>query len=158
MLNNVLLSAATPASSIVWLVILIGLVIAMLVMPSITQKKRIKAYEEMKSRLRSGDKVQTIGGIVGKIVRIKEANGVQTVFIETGEKNKKTVIEFDINAIAGVVEGLDNPNTSAPQVAEEPEQTEQPTDVDVSFDEEPKTEEAEEEKPAQPKKKTSKKK
>ena len=95
MLNNVLLSAATPASSIVWLVILIGLVIAMLVMPSITQKKRIKAYEEMKSRLRSGDKVQTIGGIVGRIVFIKD----ETIVIETSKEKTKIRFQEHIKSI-----------------------------------------------------------
>ena len=162
MLNNLLLAESGSASSIVWLVILIGLVIVMLVLPTFTQKKRIKAYEEMKSRLRAGDKVQTIGGIVGKIVRIKEANGVQTVFIETGDKNNKTVIEFDINAIAGVVEGLNNPNANAPQVEKEDENAVNPEEYDVSFETESETsaeeKPAEEQKPANQtqKKKTNK--
>ena len=147
MLNNLLLAESGSASSIVWLVILIGLVIVMLVLPTFTQKKRIKAYEEMKSRLSAGDKVQTIGGIVGKIVRIKESNGVQTVFIETGDKNNKVVVEFDINAIAGVVEGLNNPNANAPQVEKEDEST-TPEEVDVSVE----TEETPQETPAEEKK------
>ena len=155
MLNNLLLANEGSTSSIIWLVILIVLIVVMLVLPSVTQKKRIKAYEEMKSRLRAGDKVQTIGGIVGKIVKIKDSNGVQTVLIETGDnKNGKTVIEFDINAIAGVVEGLNNPNQNAPQVTEETQEQTEPENIDVSFD----SEEKQEEKKEEPKKKTNSKK
>ena len=86
---------------------------------SVNQKKRAKAYQEMQERLRAGDKVQTIGGIVGRISRIKEANGIKTVLIETGDKTNKAVIEFDINAIAGVVEGLNNPEPAKGEEVEE---------------------------------------
>ena len=151
MLNNLLLADAGSTSSIIWLVVLIGLIVVMLVLPSISQKKRVQAYEEMKSRLRAGDKVQTIGGIVGKVVKIKEANGVQTILIETGDKTNKTVIEFDINAIAGVVEGLNNPNQDAPQVIEKEDELEE---VDVAFDAE---EQSAEEKTTQNKSKSKKK-
>lgn len=106
-----LLAGTNTASSIIWLVVLIGMIILMLVLPSITQKKRMAAYQEMQSRLKAGDKVQTIGGIIGKIVRIKDANGIKTIFIETGDKNNKTIIEFNIDAISGVVEGI-NPSTT----------------------------------------------
>lgn len=154
-MNNFLLAAGNT-SSIIWLVLLIAMVIVMLVLPSISQKKRATAYQEMQNRLRSGDKVQTVGGIVGKIHKIKESNGVKTVFIETGDKNNKVVIEFDINAIAGVVEGIPNPNADAPQVAET-ENPVEPEVVDVTPEEvSTETEEAVKEK--QPEKKTNKKK
>ena len=137
-MNNFLL-AAENTSSVVWLILLIAMVVVMLVLPSVSQKKRVKAYQEMQDRLRAGDKVQTVGGIVGKIHKIKETNGVKTVFIETGDKSNKVVIEFDMNAIAGVVEGIQNPNADAPQVTEV-ENDNEPEIVDVSFDE-PKNEE-----------------
>lgn len=155
-MNSLLLNGGTQGASIVWIIILVAMIVLMFVLPSITQKKRIKAYEEMKSRLRSGDKVQTIGGIVGRIVRIKEANGTQTVLIETGDKSNKSVIEFDINAIAGVVEGLNN---TAPVKTEE--QNEEVEKEEVNVDWEPETinvEEAPNTEKSTPKKKSSKKK
>jgi len=147
-MTNFLL-AANNASSVVWLLILIALVVVMLVLPSINQKKRVQAYQEMQNRLKSGDKVQTIGGIVGKINRIKEKDGVKTVLIETGDKNNKVVIEFDINAIAGVVEGLNNPEQKT--VEEQPQEASQETSQEETTPEEA---------PAstEPKKKSSKKK
>lgn len=157
MLNNLILDSSSSTSSIIWLVILVVLIVVMLVMPSVTQKKRVKAYEEMKSRLRAGDKVQTIGGIVGKIVKIKEANGVQTVLIETGDKSNKMTIEFDINAIAGVVEGLNNTKEVVQATAVEPSENEEEKEeqVDVSFDKKDEETKQEEKQPKQSTKKKS---
>ena len=157
-MNNFLLAGGN-ASSIVWLILLIAMVVVMLVLPSVTQKKRVKAYQEMQDRLRAGDKVQTIGGVVGKIHKIKETNGVKTVFIETGDKNNKVVIEFDMNAIAGVVEGIQNPNADAPQVTETESETKaEPETVDVSFDEPKEVENSEKPEKREAKKETKKKK
>ena len=111
-LTNLLLEgeSASTGGNIAMIIILIGLVVLMLVLPSITQKKRIKEYKEMQSSLRPGDKVQTIGGIVGKIVKLKEKDGFKTVLLETGDNKNKMIIEFNIDAIGGKVEGLVNPN------------------------------------------------
>lgn len=154
MITNILLSGAGNTSSIIWLVVLVVMIVVMLVLPSVTQKKRVKAYQEMQSRLKAGDKVQTIGGIVGKIVRIKESNGVKTIFVETGDKNSKMVIEFDANAIAGVVEGI---NPQPAQTEARPVETEAEV-VNVGIeDEATETEEAPKtEKPATKKKSASK--
>ena len=152
-MNTFLLAGSSTGSSILWLVILIAMVVLMLVLPSISQKKKLAAYEEMKSRLRAGDKVQTIGGIVGKINRIKEKDGHQTVLIETGDKSNKTIIEFDINAIAGVVEGL-NKEVSETQENKQEDQ-EDSAETETEAKEAVDAEEVKEEKPT---KKTSSKK
>ena len=44
------------------------------------QKKQEKEVNEMRNNLQVGDEITTIGGIIGKIVSIKE----ETVMIETG--------------------------------------------------------------------------
>ena len=147
---NSFLLAAGGTSSVVWLLLLIAMVVVMLVLPSVSQKKKIAAYQEMQNRLKAGDKVQTIGGIVGKINRIKEKDGVRTVLIETGDKSNKCVIEFDMNAIAGVVEGINPP--TAEKEAEEPAQE----NLEETSLEETKEEEKEEKKTTS--KKSSKKK
>lgn len=152
-MTNFILAASGGASSIVWLVILIVLVVVMLVLPSINQKKKLQAYQEMQNRLKAGDKVQTIGGIVGKINRIKEKDGIKTVLIETGDKNNKMVIEFDINAIAGVVEGL---QTAPVTVSETQEESEEITTTEEEKNE-TKIEEKQAEEPKQSKKSSKKK-
>ncbi len=49
------------------------------------QKKQEKATASMRDSLQVGDEITTIGGIIGKIVSIKE----ETVMIETGRDGTK---------------------------------------------------------------------
>ena len=153
---NLLLEAGNQSSSIVMLIVLGVLIIAMLVLPSMSQKKRIQAYKEMQGNLKAGDKVQTVGGVIGRIVRINEKDGLKTMILETGDKNNKMYIEFNLDAIAGVVTNPNMETATAAPMAEEAEvqevETEEPTIVDVDFEEKP------EEKKEPAKKKTSSKK
>lgn len=49
------------------------------------QKKQEREVNEMRNNLQVGDEITTIGGIIGKIVSIKE----ETVMIETGHDRTK---------------------------------------------------------------------
>ena len=49
------------------------------------QKKQEKQFNDMRSSLQVGDEITTIGGIIGKIVSIKD----ETVTIETGRDGSK---------------------------------------------------------------------
>ncbi len=49
------------------------------------QKKQEKEVANMRNNLQVGDEITTIGGIIGKIVSIKE----ETVMIETGHDRTK---------------------------------------------------------------------
>ena len=49
------------------------------------QKKQERQVNEMRNNLQVGDEITTIGGIIGKIVSIKE----ETVMIETGHDRTK---------------------------------------------------------------------
>ena len=49
------------------------------------QKKQEQQVNEMRNNLQVGDEITTIGGIIGKIVSIKE----ETVMIETGHDRTK---------------------------------------------------------------------
>ena len=60
------------------------------------QKKREKQTKDMLDAMRVGDEVLTIGGIYGKVVRIKE----DTVFIESStDKTKMQVARWGIKDI-----------------------------------------------------------
>ena len=144
---NFLLAETNPGSSWLLLGVFVVLMVLMLVVPSISNKKRMAAYREMQDNLKAGDKIQTIGGIVGRLVKIKDKNGYKTIVLETGEKDKKMYIEFDINAIAGIVTG--EPNTVPAVQKEESTEKSEPEIVDI--DSNNSVEEAEEvvaEKPA----------
>ena len=49
------------------------------------QKKQEKETNEMRNNLKVGDEITTIGGIIGKIISIKE----ETVMIESGHDRTK---------------------------------------------------------------------
>ena len=65
----------------------------MLIRPQKKQQKKMKA---MLDNLAVGDKVVTIGGIHGKVLKLKD----DTVVIESGSGTEKSVITFSKNSIA----------------------------------------------------------
>lgn len=62
-------TGGSPASMIIMLVVMFAVLYFMLIRP---EKKRKKEADEMRSSLATGDKVTTIGGIVGTVVSIKD--------------------------------------------------------------------------------------
>ena len=77
--------AGTAAGPIVMLVAMLGIFYFMLIRP---ENKRKKEAEQMRSSLKTGDKITTIGGIMGTVVSIKDDKFV----IETGADQVR--IEF----------------------------------------------------------------
>ena len=84
-------SGAGSYSSIIFLVILIGIMYFLMIRP---QKKRQKEEQEMRSSLEIGDEIITIGGIVGRVVTIRE----EDIVIETGaDRNKMKIQRWAVN-------------------------------------------------------------
>ena len=71
--------------TIIMLVVMVAIFYFMLIRP---ENKRKKEAEQMRSSLKTGDKIVTIGGITGKVVDVKEDKFV----IETGADQVR--IEF----------------------------------------------------------------
>ena len=71
---------------IVLMVVLFALMYFMMIRP---QKKRQKEEQEMRNALEIGDEIVTIGGIVGRVVTIREND----LIIETGADRNKMKIE-----------------------------------------------------------------
>ena len=69
--------------------ITIGLIVVMLVVMYFfvmrPQKKQEKETKNMRESLKVGDEITTIGGIIGKVISVKE----ETVMIETGHDRTK---------------------------------------------------------------------
>lgn len=60
------------------------------------QKKQEKESNDMRNNLQVGDEITTIGGIIGKIVSIKE----ETVLIETsGERTKIRILRTAVRNV-----------------------------------------------------------
>ena len=71
-------TAGSGASSIIMIVILIAVFYFFMIRPENKKKKKL---EEMRNSLEVGDKITTIGGLVGKVVHI----GGDLITFETGE-------------------------------------------------------------------------
>ncbi len=94
--------AAVPAGSglmaFMPFILMIVLFYFLLIRP---QKKQEKKTREMLAALQVGDKVVTIGGIRGKITKLKD----DVVYVETGfvgNPQERSTIKFDRNAIKTV--------------------------------------------------------
>ncbi len=71
--------------SIMSILIIVVMFVALYFFMIRPQKKQEKEVNNMRNNLQVGDEITTIGGIIGKIVSIKE----ETVMIETGHDRTK---------------------------------------------------------------------
>ena len=101
-------------------IIMIVMLVAMWWFTSRSQKKKEQEAQSMRDSLQVGDEVTTIGGIIGKVVSIKE----ETFVLETTKE--KTHIRFLKGAIrsvdvriADVTAATAEPQENAEQSAEE---------------------------------------
>jgi preprotein translocase subunit YajC len=74
------------------IILVMVLMYFMLIRP---QNKKRKEEEKMRSDLRIGDEITTIGGIVGRVIGIKE----ETLIIETGaDRNKMQIKKWAVGS------------------------------------------------------------
>ena len=142
------------AGSIVIYVVLIVAMLALLIMPYFTQKKKSQEFAKMLEAMKVGDLVKTAGGIIGRITKITDKGDIKTVILETGSKTEKSYMEFDMAMIYCVLKSTK---------AEETKVEEKPAEKVEEKAEEPAVEEKKEEKVAEvaeekPAKKTTAKK
>ncbi len=100
-ISAMLLTADTTAAGggllgMLPMLLIIGVMIIFMVISSRKQKKQDQEVANMRNNLQVGDEVTTIGGIIGKVVSIKE----ETCVIETSRDGTK--IRFLKSAISHV--------------------------------------------------------
>ena len=78
-------------STLIMMVLMIAIFYFMLIRP---ENKRKKEAEQMRSSVKKGDKITTIGGITGTVVDVKESR----IVLETGADQVR--IEFEKCAIS----------------------------------------------------------
>ena len=96
------LTEAAPGGGGTWItmIVLLVVMVAMFFFTSRSNKKQEKQAQDMRDSLSVGDEITTIGGIIGKIISIKE----ETVMIETGHDRtririlKSAVRNVDVHA------------------------------------------------------------
>lgn len=82
--------------TVIWLVVMIAIFYFMLIRPENKRKKQTKA---MLDALKVGDSVTTIGGIIGKVLKVKD----DKVCIEIGDRTSKHPMTIKREAVASVV-------------------------------------------------------
>ena len=91
MVTTLLETTADAASTSGWLVMLVQLLPILLIVVVMyfllirPQRKRDKETQKMRNSLQVGDEVTTSGGIIGRVVSLRE----DTVVIETGSDRSK---------------------------------------------------------------------
>ena len=95
---------ASQGSPIVVYIILAVMVVAMLILPYFTNKKRNQQYMDMISSIKVGDLVKTAGGIIGRVTKITDKGEIKTIILETGAKSDKSTMEFDISSVYCVLQ------------------------------------------------------
>lgn len=87
------LNSANAITTIVMLVAMVAIFYFFMYRP---QKKQEKEESAMRNNLQVGDEITTIGGIIGKIVSIKN----ETVLIETSnERNKIRILRTAVRKV-----------------------------------------------------------
>lgn len=100
-------AAAGPAAAIASFLPLIIIFAVMYLMMIRPQKKKEKELRKQINAMKVGDKIVTIGGICGKISKIKD----DYVIIETGNigtQTEKSFIKFEKSAIKSVAQKISN--------------------------------------------------
>lgn len=83
--------SSNPMSMILMIAVLFVVMYFMMIRP---QKKRQKEEQELRASIEIGDEIVTIGGIVGRVVTIREKD----IIIETGsDRNKMKIERWAIN-------------------------------------------------------------
>ena len=106
------LAAATGGmgSSIIMIVVMFAVFYFMLIRP---ENKRKKEAEQMRSSVKTGDKIVTIGGICGTVVNVKDTR----IVIETGADQVR--IEFEKWAISSNETAAEAQKAAAKKAQEE---------------------------------------
>ena len=99
-------------STVLMLVVMFALMYFLMIRP---ENKRKKQAEEMRNSLKKGDVITTIGGIVGKIVRVAD----ETIVIETSEDRVR--VEF----MKWAVQSTESMEKAAAQKAKKPAKVEE---------------------------------
>jgi preprotein translocase subunit YajC len=103
----------SSAASLIMLAVLIAVIYFMMIRP---QQKQDKANKEMRAGLTPGDEIVTIGGILGKIVKVKE----KTVIITVGAgRTQVEILKTAVSVVTNHAEGSKPAKAEAEHEAKE---------------------------------------
>ena len=140
-------NAGTPWTSYIPIIIIVLLLVAFFVWSFISQKKKQKAFNDTVNAIRPGSKVKTIGGIVGEVVEVDDAEN--TFVLKTGDsEGNYSYMKFDKQAIYQT-DAKPEPAPAKEEKAEAPAEQSEPAEAPAEPFEDAKPEEKSEETPAE---------
>ena len=94
MFDFILLAGETPNGSPMGMILMLLMIPAMYFLMIRPQKKKQKQEQQMRDSIQIGDEITTIGGIMGRVVTVKE----DSLIIETGaDRNKMKIAKWAIS-------------------------------------------------------------
>lgn len=91
-------SAGAGIAQFLPIILIFGIVYFLMIRP---QQKRVKEHKAMVEALRRGDQVITQGGLIGKVVKVKEDNEIE---VELAEGVKVRVVKSTIAQVTSKTE------------------------------------------------------
>lgn len=86
------------------IIIAVLLIAVMVVFPMISNKRRKKQVEDQLNSLAIGDTVETVGGVIGKLISVRTVGSRKEMIIETGIGDSATTFVVDLQALYAVLE------------------------------------------------------
>ncbi len=110
-------AAGIPMGGILLVVGWVAIFYFILIRP---QRKKDKQAKQLIESIKVGDQVVTIGGIIGKIIQLKD----DTMLIETGSINDKSTIKLSRGALKEVTKSKNAPAKDNKEIVEKEEKQE----------------------------------
>jgi preprotein translocase subunit YajC len=85
-----------PLSMLLFFVAIFAIFYLLIIRP---QQKRAKEHRKMLEDIKAGDRVVTVGGLIGNVVGTKEEDGVQIVVLKIAENTKVEVARGNIQQV-----------------------------------------------------------
>ena len=105
-------SQRSSMSMIILIVAMFGVMYFVMIRP---QKKKQQQEQEMRDSIQVGDEITTLGGIMGRVVTVKE----DSIVIETGaDRNKMKITRWAVSTNNTAVEKAEAEKAAAKEAAE----------------------------------------
>ncbi|MEM1267938.1 MAG: preprotein translocase subunit YajC [Pseudomonadota bacterium] len=98
-------SAAGGLAGFIPIILIFAIMYFLMIRP---QQKKIREHKQMVEALRRGDQVVTQGGLIGKVVRVKDDNELE---VEISDGVKVRVVRHTVAQVMNKTEPADAPKT-----------------------------------------------
>lgn len=117
------IGAPLDKGQIILIAVIIVFFVLYIVLTILRQKKGVSQQKQMLDSIKVGNKIKTIGGLIGTIVDFHTLpNNEKTIVLECGEGDKVCYLEYDINAILQVIKSSETSDDTAEKSLDDSEE------------------------------------